>query len=365
MPINQPHYNVIDLFCGCGGASLGLELAGYKVIGAIDIDPIACKIYLENLGLKPICGDLGKLESAEILKHYKLKKSDIDIIIGCPPCQSFSSLRRTRGLPKENGRSALLVAFLKHIREIRPKLVVFENVPGITTLDGGKYLDLYLKQMRKMGYTSICDILNAADYGVPQCRKRVIAFSVEGANGSEELSMPPPLRSDPKRADDSGAPPWLTVRNVISDLPHLEPGESSPSIPNHKARKHSPQVLDIIRNVPKDGGSRKDLPRHLWLKCHRELENGGAESVYGRMWWDRPSPTITSRCTCPSSGRFIHPEQDRAITPREAARLQSFPDDFIFPDEIGLAERYIGNAVPPIFISNLVRWFVKQYGHLL
>jgi len=362
--IKSSHYSVIDLFCGCGGASLGLKLAGCEVVSAVDIDPIACKIYSKNLSLEPICGDLRKLKSTEILEHYGLKKNDIDIIVGCPPCQSFSSLRRTRGLPNESGKSALIVTFLKYIREIHPKLVVFENVPGIATLDGGEYLDLYLKRMHKIGYTSICDILTAADYGVPQHRKRVIAFSVDGANGGKELSMPPSLYSDPQYTEEVSKPPWFTVRDAISDLPSLESGESEPLIPNHKAREHSPRVLEIIRNVPRDGGSRKNLPRRLWLKCHRNLKNGGAESVYGRMWWDRPSPTITSRCTCPSSGRFIHPEEDRAITPREAARLQSFPDDFLFPDESGLAEKYIGNAVPPIFICNLVRYFVSEYNHL-
>lgn len=365
MPKIESSHSAIDLFCGCGGASLGLELAGCEVVGAVDIDPTARKIYSDNLSLKPICGDLRKLKGVEILDHYGLKKNDVDIVVGCPPCQSFSSLRRTRGLPKEDGKGVLIAAFLKRIREINPKLVVFENVTGIATLDGGKYLDLYLKRMRKMGYTSICGTLTTADYGVPQHRKRVIAFSVKGANGGEDLSMPPSLNFDPKYTEGKGKSPWHTVRDAISDLPPLEPGESDSLIPNHKSREHSPRVLEMIQNVPKDGGSRRNLPRRLWLKCHRELEDGGAESVYGRMQWDRPSPTITSRCTCPSSGRFIHPEQDRAITPREAARLQSFPDNFLFPDEIGLAERYIGNAVPSIFICNLVRYFVSEYTHLL
>jgi DNA (cytosine-5)-methyltransferase 1 len=355
-------YSVIDLFCGCGGGSLGLKLADCDIVGAVDIDPIACKLYSENLSLEPLCGDLRNLGGTEILKHYGLRKGDIDIIIGCPPCQSFSSLRRTRGLPKENG--TLLVSFIKRIQEIRPRLVVFENVPGITTLGEGKYLRLYLKQMDKMGYSSVWGILDAADYGVPQHRKRVLVFSVNGENGGQGLIMPQPLYFNPRKAAEIGKPPWITVREAIHSLPPLKPGESDPTIPNHKARRHSPRVLEIIRNVPKDGGSRKSLPRHLWLECHRELDNGGAESVYGRMWWDRPSPTITSRCTCPSSGRFIHPEQDRAITPREAARLQSFPDSFIFPSEIGLAEKYIGNAVPPIFISNLFQSFISRHDGL-
>ena len=362
--IISPCYNVIDLFCGCGGASLGFELAGCRIVGAVDIDLTACKSYSENLDLKPICGDLKHVKGSEILNHYGLKKHDIDFVVGCPPCQSFSSLRRTRGLPKEDNKDSLIVAFLKRVREIRPKVVLFENVPGIATLDGGKHLDLYLKRMHEMGYESVCKILDLADYGVPQHRKRVIAFSVEDANGQEELLMPPPTHSDPKFVEGGDKLPWVTVRETIADLPSLEPGEQDPLIPNHKARKHTKKVLEIIKNVPKDGGSRKELPRRLWLSCHRKLSNGGAENVYGRMWWNRPSPTITSRCTCPSSGRFIHPEQDRGITPREAARFQTFPDHIVFPTETASADRYIGNAVPVLSIQNLVRYFVGKHDYL-
>ena len=218
--------------------------------------------------------------------------------------------------------------------------------------------------MHEMGYESVCKILDLADYGVPQHRKRVIAFSVEDANGKEELLMPPPTHSDPKFVEGGDKLPWVTVRETIADLPSLEPGEQDPLIPNHKARKHTKKVLEIIKNVPKDGGSRKELPRRLWLSCHRKLSNGGAENVYGRMWWNRPSPTITSRCTCPSSGRFIHPEQDRGITPREAARFQTFPDHIVFPTETASADRYIGNAVPVLSIQNLVRYFVGKHDYL-
>jgi DNA (cytosine-5)-methyltransferase 1 len=358
------HYNVVDLFAGCGGASLGFKLAGCRVVGAVDIDPPACKIYSENLDLEPICGDLRQVKGDEILNRYGLEKTDVDIIVGCPPCQGFSSLRRTRRLSEEDNRNDLIIVFLKRIREIQPKVVLFENVPGIATLCEGKYLNLYLERMRRMGYKSVCETLNVADYGIPQHRKRVVAFSVKGADPSEDLSMPPTSHSDPKRAKEIDKLPWTTVRETISNLPALEPGESNPKIANHKARTHEPRVLEIIRNVPKDGGSRKDLPMRLWLKCHRALNDGGAENIYGRMWWDRPSPTITSRCTCPSSGRFIHPEQDRAITPREAARLQTFPDEFIFPDEVASAEHSIGNAVPVDFIANLVRDFIENCSDL-
>jgi len=357
-------YNVVDLFCGCGGASLGFELAGCRVVGAVDIDPVACEIYSENLGLEPICGDLRRVRGSDILERYGLRGNDVDLVVGCPPCQGFSSLRRTRGLPEEDDRNDLVAVFLEHVREIQPNVVLFENVPGIATIYGGEYLDLYLNGMREMGYESVWKTLNAADYGVPQFRKRVIAFSVKNANDGGEMSMPSPSHSDPKCAEEVDKSPWVTVREAISDLKPLGLGESDPKIPNHSARRHTPQALEIIRNVPKDGGSRREIPRRLWLNCHQKLDGGGAENVYGRMWWDRPSPTMTSRCTCPSSGRFIHPEQDRAITPREAARLQTFPDSFVFPAEATLAERYIGNAVPVVFIGNLVNHFIENHDHL-
>jgi DNA (cytosine-5)-methyltransferase 1 len=140
----------------------------------------------------------------------------------------------------------------------------------------------------------------------------------------------------------------------------LSSGASCPFMLNHVAKSHSPRVMEIIKSIPKNGGSRKSLPEKLWLQCHLKLradKKGGAESIYERMTWEKPAPTITCRCTTPSSGRFLHPEQDRAITPREAARLQSFPDDFVFPSISKHAERLIGNAVPPelmkIFVTNL------------
>jgi DNA (cytosine-5)-methyltransferase 1 len=351
----KSRYSVIDLFCGCGGASLGLKLAGHKIVAAVDIDPVACKTLSENLGLEPICGDLRYIDGYEILDTYGFGKDDIDLVVGCPPCQGFSSLRRTRYPDGQDPRKGLVVAFLERISEIQPNIVIFENVPGIAKGKGLIYLNLFLCTMEKMKYKINWDLINAVDFGVPQFRKRLIAICVKGA------TKPPPFprktHSNPNEGDETLLP-WRTVRDAIGDLPPLKPGQSDPSIPNHTARNHSPKVLEIIRKIPKNGGSRKSLPPELWLPCHKKLKarrGGGAENVYGRMSWDKPSPTITCRCTTPSSGRFIHPEQDRAITPREAARLQSFPDDFFFPKELNRAERLIGNAVPPRLMTALVK----------
>jgi DNA (cytosine-5)-methyltransferase 1 len=338
--------NAIDLFCGCGGASLGLKMAGYKIVGAVDNDPKACETYFKNLSLEPICEDLRRVSGQKIIDYYDLRRGDIDLVVGCPPCQGFSSLRRTRCPEETDSRKNLVTVFLKRISEIQPRAVIFENVSGIATKEGLRYyLGRFLRKMEKMGYRTDWQVINAADYGVAQFRKRVFAFC---AKTDKRIVIPDKTHSNPKHCD-SGEP-WKTVRRKIGNMPPLSPGENCPSILNHRARTHSPEILEIIRNIPKDGGSRRSLPDSLWLPCHNRLKarkSRGAESIYGRMVWDRPAPTITCRCTTPSSGRFLHPEQDRAITPREAARLQAFPDSFVFPDEFSKAERFIGNAVPP------------------
>ena len=352
--------NALDLFCGCGGASLGLKSAGYTVVGAVDNDPLACEIYSKNLGLEPICADLRTFSGQEILDHYDLKKGDIDLIVGCPPCQGFSSLRKTRHPDGVDPRKSLVNVFCKKIADVQPRAVIFENVRGITSKHGLQYyLKRFLTKLEKMGYSTNWKLINAADYGVAQFRKRVFALAVKGPDKPTFLDE---THSNPNNQTTSDV--WKTVRDMIENLPPLNPGEECDSVLNHRARAHSERVMKIIRHIPKDGGGRKSLPKNLWLECHKKLEENdakGAESIYGRMTWDKPAPTITCRCTTPSSGRFLHPEQDRAITPREAARIQTFPDTFEFPHEFGASERLIGNAVP----AKLLKVQLKNFEGLL
>lgn len=354
---------VIDLFCGAGGASLGLELAGFEVLGAVDNDADMCEVYASNLGLEPLCGDLTELSYDDVLEHFDVSRSEVDVVVGCPPCQNFSSLRRTRPWPEGVPKDELLHTFINRIEEGLPKVVVFENVPGIQESDRN-YLDYFLSKMGELGYGTVSKLVNAADYGVPQLRKRVFAFCVHDVD-SEELSMPEPTHAPPETAENNGKERWVTVRDAIGDLPSLERGEAHPEIPNHEAKRHREKTMRMIRNIPLDGGSRRDLPRDLWLPCHKKLEGGGAENVYGRMRWDEPSTTMTTRCTTPSCGRFLHPEQHRGITPREAARIQTFPDWFEFPDYFSAAERAIGNAVPPQLFKVLVEGFFKEHRDIL
>ena len=337
---------------GVGGATLSLRNQGFHTVAAIDIDAKACETYQKNIGLKPICGDIKEITGQDILDHYGLEKGSISILTGCPPCQGFSSLRRTRYPDGKDARNDLIFVFLERIREIAPKAVLFENVPGIIQKKGRPFFDKYLSELEKMGFKTNWDLFNSADFGVPQNRKRVVAISIKGAKKKPSL----PNRTHAKSGSENDElEPWRTVRDAISDLPTLDSGESFPDILNHKARNHSKRILDLISLIPKDGGSRKSLPDEYWLECHKNLKNGnGAENVYGRLWWDKPAGTITCRCTTPSSGRFLHPDQNRAITPREAARLQTFPDDFEFHALFNHAERQIGNAVPVKFMEAFI-----------
>ena len=345
IPLSRHKPSLVDLFCGCGGASLGFKLAGCEIVGAVDIDASACETFYRNLKVRPVVADLRKIDGGAILGTYGLKKGDVEILVGCPPCQGFSSLRRTRKRDEIDPRDNLVLIFAQRIAEISPRIIVFENVSGITQGRGKTYLEAFFKKTEKLEYKTVSGVVQAADYGVPQFRKRMISIGIREDDPSvDALSLPEPTNADPQMADELGRSPWKTVKDAIGDLPPLRHGTASPYPPNHIAIKHNPKALEIIRNIPKDGGSRSSLPKELWLPCHKDLN--GAENVYGRMSWSKPGPTITSRCTTPSCGRFIHPEQDRAITPREAARLQSFPDYFTFYGTYSAIAKHIGNAMP-------------------
>lgn len=351
---------VVDLFCGAGGASIGFENAGFDVVAAVDNDSDAVEAYQENLGLRPLEADLRKTSYDEILDHFDLDRDDVDVLAGCPPCQSFSSLRDTTPWPEDKERDELLHTYLDIVRDACAPLLVFENVPGILNKDGGDHVDLLLEVLRDIGYGVAWDVVRAERYGVPQRRRRIIAFGVLGAD-DEHLDFPEPTHASPEKARENGKVAWTTVGDAIGDLPALKAGESDDAHQRHEARNHLSDTVDFIASIPEDGGSYRDLPKNEWLDCHRRLDDEGktgAGSIYGRMSWDEPAPTLTTRCTSPSTGRFVHPEQHRGITPREAARLQTFPFDYELPEETSVAERLIGNAVPPVLIQHLVPGFL-------
>ena len=333
----------VDLFCGIGVGSLGFVRMGFQPVAALDNDQQACAIYESNIGLRPIIGDIKDVSGEDVLKRSRLNQGEVDVCVGCPPCQGFSTLRQTsRQQHHPDRRKSLLRIFGDRVEELQPKVVLMENVRGLTIGPNKRFLNEFISHLHRLGYLCDFGILNAADFGVPQTRKRLILIGAK----SVQPSLPTPTHS---RTEDQGRLPWRTVRNTIGNLPHLRAGQMTSDIPLHAAPDHEESTLTLIRNIARNGGSRRSLPTRLWLPCHKTLERRkkeGAGSVYGRMRWDSPSPTITTRCNTPSCGRFIHPKQDRAITLREAARLQSIPDCYELTGHKSAIGRWIGNAMP-------------------
>lgn len=362
---------VVDLFCGAGGASLGFHQAGFDVRGAVDIDDDALETYTKNLtdeGLvdfEPLKADLRHTPFDEIRDHFGLERGEVDVICGCPPCQNFSSLRDTTEWPEDEPKDELLRAFVERIREEKPDVVFFENVQGIFSSGEGAYIKWFKDQMGEIirdgdedgGYGCKLKVVNAADYGVPQKRRRTIGICVYGVDG-DEIEFPPPTHSEQSDVDD-GLERWKTVEDMIvrDDLENLSIGERQDDDPAHRARNHRQKTIEMMKAIPEDGGSWMDLRgtdnENLIRECHQDMESG-AGSAYGRMVWKEPAPTLTTRCTTPSCGRFTHPEENRGITPREAALLMSLPRNFTLPDKISAAERVVGNAVPPALVASML-----------
>lgn len=321
-------YNCIDLFSGCGGLSEGLKQAGFKIVAAIEIVPDAVKAYkLNHKQTIVIPKDIRNVDCDEIKKL--LKGEPLHMLAGCPPCQGFSSIRRlNRKKSVKDDRNSLVLEYLRFVRELKPLTIMMENVPGLK--------DYYLfkqvvNELEKIGYRIEVKVVNVKNYNVPQNRRRLIMVGslldeIHIAKGNDEK---------------------VTVRDIIGKLP--EPEKAIDPLQKIVA-KHTAEVSRRIKLTPKDGGSWKDLPAEYTLECHKK-KNIGFNDVYGRLRWDDYSTTITGGCLNPSKGRFLHPEQDRVITPREAALLQSFPEDYQFPLDIpkqALA-LLIGNALPPKF----------------
>lgn len=329
--------SAIDIYCGSGAVTEGLKTEGITVIAAVDNDPIACETYrLNHPEVRLFPSDIRELNPAEIRSEIKFK-GRIDLLIVCAPCQPFSSQNRKRSA--DDDRADLVLESLKFIREFKPEIVFFENVPGIAI--SGPLQNLR-HNLAELGYTlSEPKNLNAADCQVPQRRERCIMIA---ARNPENI----------RAFYGSIAPrPAVTVRQTIGALPPLQSGERDPHDPLHFARKHQQIVLNRLQHIPKDGGSRLSLPPELELECHKGRKNDFPD-VYGRMKWDDVAPTLTTGCTDVTKGRFAHPRDNRAITLREAALLQSFPPNYRFHGNSGQIARQIGNAVPVNMIRTLV-----------
>ena len=323
--------SAVDLFCGCGGLTAGLKMAGFKVLGAVDNNSVATENYSANhRRVKVLNKDISTIDAIEFAASLGLVPGQLDLLAGCPPCQGFSTMRTLNGSIKvDDPRNNLLLDFQHFVEELRPRTIMLENVPGLA--DDDRFVE-FCNQMKIIGYIGEYRILNVEEYGVPQRRHRLIYMAGLG------FKIPFASVTTKKK----------TVRSVISGLPQA--GKSGD--PMHDvSEKRTPIVMERIRNIPKDGGSRTDLPERLQLDCHKRCD--GFKDVYGRMAWDDVAPTITSGCFNPSKGRFLHPDEDRAITLREAALLQGFPPKYKFTTakNKSAVALMIGNALPPPFIK--------------
>lgn len=327
----RPRLIAVDLFSGCGGLTQGLKRAGFRVIGAIDNDPLSVETYRANHPEVFVFeADIREVSVVSFRKRLGLRKGGLDLLAGCPPCQGFSTLRTLNGtVGVEDPRNDLLFEFQRFVEELRPKAVMMENVPGLAR---DRRFERFLSRLEQLGYRGDHRVLNAADYGVPQRRRRLIYLAGFG----KRIPFAP---ASPKRK---------TVGDTIGSLPRAGgSGDPVHDIPERRSSK----VFELIKRIPRNGGSRSDLPASEQLSCHRKCD--GFYDIYGRMAWGDVAPTITSGCFNPSKGRFLHPEENRAITMREAALLQGFPRRYKFPttnNKTALA-LMIGNALPPPFIA--------------
>lgn len=345
-------YKVIDLFCGCGGMSWGLKKKGFEVIAGFDLWDKALNTYRVNHpNTKVYCEDLSLLNPVDIMNELNLQPGEIDVIIGGPPCQGFSKNVPASGRFLEDDRNQLYTSYLRFVKVFNPKVVVIENVAEIYNAFDGIVREEIIQTLEAWGYNTNVEIINMSEYGIPQKRRRCFFFA------SRTVTKPIfPLKINKK----------ISAWDAISDLPVVNNGEGLETMPysmppqnsyQKKMRSHSNDVKNHIARKMTDlqfkrigsigpGQGLKDMPIELQVKS-------GYSGAYGRLDYQMVSPTITRWVFHPGSGRFCHPREVRGITMREAARIQSFSDDFIFLGSYNEQAGQIGNAVPPLFMEKL------------
>jgi DNA (cytosine-5)-methyltransferase 1 len=339
-------FSVVDLFSGCGGMTRGfLDSGEFRSVYAVEADRDAADTYRLNFGEHVVHGlieDVATFPKA-------------DVLIGGPPCQGFSPLNRgavgfeRRGLWRE---------YLRALVKVEPRAFVMENVPEL--LKSAEYAE-FKKRAEQEGFLVDEDVLNAADYGVPQRRRRAIVIGVRDG----EIPWPEQTHADPEASNDAAMRPWATFREATEGL-STQPDEKN----WHRRRNPRPESVRRYKAVPRDGGNRfemqKNLDRaglgHLVPRCWREKPTGTTD-VFGRLWWDRPSFTIRTEFYKPEKGRYLHPSAHRPITLREAARCMSFSDDFQFPEDQAMTSvaRQIGNAVPPLLAQRIAASLARSF----
>lgn len=340
---------VIDFFCGCGGASKGFELAGFNIALGIDFDESASESYQANFPKAEfIRDDIRNIKIKDVAKKIPDWATSELVFCACAPCQPFSSQNKKRSV--EDKRTSLLGQTKRFIRAFRPSYIFIENVPGIQSLkslDNEPFAD-FLRFLSRFNYNYEYKIVSSEYYGVPQQRKRLVVLARLG----EDPAFP-------EATHGPNGKPFATVRDYISKLTPLQAGQTDPNDYLHTAAVITPVNLQRLEYTP-EGGDRRDWPQSLWLTCHQSYD--GHTDVYGRMRWDQPCKTLTTKCTSISNGRFGHPDvkQNRAITFREAALLQTFPPEFKFFGNKNSKSKQIGNAVPVLLAKCFAKIILEQ-----
>lgn len=355
--LEYKNYSVVDIFCGVGGLTNGFVNEEFDVKAGIDFDE-SCKFAFEsNNGAKFLHKDVTKLKPLALSRLFGKGKKRI--LVGCAPCQPFSvynAKNNPEGNLRQDNKWKLLYSFGELVEKTKPEVISMENVPQLMEFNKGKVFNDFVNKLTKSGYYVWWKIVNAQDYGVPQRRKRLILLGSK--LGEIELIEPTHKKGT-----------YVTVRDAIGGLPPVEDGIAHPNDPVHRARKLSDLNKRRIQATT-EGGFWRDWDESLQLECHKKDAGKSFRSVYGRMKWDDVSPTMTTYCTGLGNGRFGHPEQDRAITLREAALLQSFPDNYKFidpqsPISAQTIARHIGNAVPVglgIAIAKSIKKHIEEIG---
>jgi DNA (cytosine-5)-methyltransferase 1 len=336
---------LVDFFSGCGGTSVGFRAAGMRILAGIDNDSSSGATFEKNFSEATfVSSDICSMKPADLSTVMESAASSPVVFSACAPCQPFSKQRRET--KTDDDRVPLLLEFYRFVKYFLPVCIFIENVPGMQRgVDSDFPFQVFQRRIKRLGYKTCTGVISSASYGVPQRRQRLVAL----ASRLGKIELPPathgPGTSNPK---------YSTVRDWIGDLPSITAGEEHSFIANHRASGLSDLNLQRIRATP-EGGGRSDWPVGLLPRCHSNGYSGHTD-VYGRMSWDLPATGLTTRCISYSNGRFGHPVQDRAISIREAASIQTFPRDFVFSGNWESMGRQIGNAVPVL----LARQFGMQ-----
>lgn len=368
-------YKVIDLFAGVGGLSYGFAHdSNFEIVAANEIlEPMAKAYSLNHPSVKVYNKDIKDFSIKDLKTDFNLNKGDIDIVIGGPPCQAYSTVGKRL---IDDPRGKLFNEYFRVLSEIRPKLFIFENVKGILSIQNGNLFSQIISLFESLGYNVKWKVLNAADYGTPQIRERVIII---GSLLDKGFEYPVPTHRDSEKLDlyNSQLKPYVTLGEAIGDLPQIKSGEKciqydsqprneyqrmmreglSQELNDHETPKNNEKLVKLMEALP-DGGTPLDIPEELRPKS-------GFANTYCKLWWDKPSTTITRNLSCPSSSRCIHPREARPLSTREGARLQGFPDSYKFYGTRSEKNLQIGNAVPTqlsVALKEAIKVYLSERG---